>query len=76
MFHLICDVLGLRPLYRPHRNEDALTVARILGRMIKERLCRRKHSRAGRLTWVFESATSYDRAMEILDLEPSRFRFQ
>ena len=75
VFHLICDVLGLRPIYKPHRNEDALTVARILGRMIKERLCRRKHSRTGRLTWVFESATSYERAMQILDLEPVRFRF-
>ena len=75
VFHLICDVLGLKPLYKPHRNEDALTVARLLGRMIKDRLCRRKRSHAGRLTWVFESATSYERAMHILDLEPTRFRF-
>ena len=48
VFHLICDVLGLKPLYKPHRNEDALTVARLLGRMIKDRLCRRNgRTRAG-----------------------------
>ena len=78
VFHLICDVLGLQPIYKPHRNEDAVTVARILGRMIKDRLCRRKHLNAknGRKTWVLESASSYERAMDILELEPARFGFR
>ena len=76
VFHLICDVMGLQPLYKPHRNEDALTVSRILSRMIKDRLCVRKRSHGGRLTWVFDSATSYTRAMDILELEPGRCRFR
>ena len=76
VFHHICDVMGLQPLYKPHRNEDALTVARILSRIIKDRLCRRKRTRGGRLAWVFGSAADYDRAMDILELEPGRCRFR
>jgi len=46
--------------------------------MIKDRLCVRKHLNAknGRKTWVFDSATSYTRAMDILELEPGRCRFR
>ena len=76
VFHLICDVLGLQPIYRPHRNEDAVTVARILGKMIKERLCRRKQARSGRKTWMFDSAAHYEAAMAILDLEPTKCGFR
>ena len=75
MFGLICDLLGLRPLYKPHRNGDAIRVAKLLGRMIKEKLCVRRMGKNGRLMWVFESGESYQFAMEILDREPSNCLF-
>ena len=75
VFGLICDVLGLRPLYKPHRNGDAIRVAKLLGRMIKEKLCVRRMGKNGRLMWVFESGESYQSAMEILDEEPSNCLF-
>ena len=68
-------VLGLRPLYKPHRNGDAIRVAKLLGRMIKEKLCVRRMGKNGRLMWVFESGESYQFAMEILDREPSNCLF-
>ena len=75
VFGLIVDVLGLRPLYKPHRNGDAIRVAKLLGRMIKEKLCVRRMGKNGRLMWVFESGESYQSAMEILDEEPSNCLF-
>ena len=75
VFGLICDLLGLRPLYKPHRNGDAIRVAKLLGRMIKEKLCVRRMGKTGRLMWVFESGESYQFAMEILDREPSNCLF-
>ena len=75
VFGLICDVLGLRPLYKPHRNGDAIRVAKLLGRMIKEKLCVRRMGNSGRLGWVFESADKYRDAMQILDEEPSVCQF-
>ena len=75
VFGLICDLLGLRPLYKPHRNGDAIRVAKLLGRMIKEKLCVRRMGKNGRLMWVFESGESYQFAMEILDREPSNCLF-
>ena len=75
VFGLICDVLGLRPLYKPHRNGDAIRVAKLLGGMIKEKLCVRRMGNSGRLGWVFESADKYRDAMQILDEEPSVCQF-
>ena len=75
VFGLICDVLGLRPLYKPHRNGDAIRVAKLLGRMIKEKLCVRRMGNSGRLGWVFESADNYRDAMQILNEEPSVCQF-
>ena len=75
VFGLICDVLGLRPLYKPHRNGDAIRVAKLLGQMIKEKLCVRRTGPSGRLRWVFESPGSYQSAMEILDRESSNCLF-
>ena len=71
VFGLICDVLALRPLYTPHRNGDAIRVAKLLGRMIKEKLCVRRMGNSGRLGWVFASADKYRDAIQILDEEPS-----
>ena len=34
VYHLIVDVLGLCPKYQPHRNSDAITVARLLSRIL------------------------------------------
>ena len=65
-----CDVL-----YKPHRNGDAIRVAKLLGRMIKEKLCVRRMGNSGRLGWVFESADNYRNAMQILDEEPSVCQF-
>ena len=48
VFGLICDVLGLRPLYKPHRNGDAIRVAKLLGQMRKEKLCVRPTGPGGR----------------------------
>ena len=64
-------VLALRPLYKPHRNGDAIRVAKLLGRMIKEKLCVRRMGNSGRLGWVFASADKYRDAIQILDEEPS-----
>lgn len=77
VYHLICDVLGLCPKYRPHRNQDAMTVARLLSKIIKARLCRRrKGGPRGQLRWEFDSADNYEIALSMLDHEPGAFRFQ
>ena len=77
VWHLIVDVLGLLPRYKPHRNSDAVTVARLLSRMIKDRLCRRcKGGPKGQLRWEFDSAEHYGAGLSILTVEPSAFRFQ
>ena len=76
-YALIVDVLGLLPKYKPHRNADAVTVARLLSRMIKDRLCRRcKGGPRGQLRWEFDSAEHYAAGLSILTIEPSAFRFQ
>ena len=76
VYHLIVDVLGLCPKYQPHRNSDAITVARLLSRMIKDRLCRRRKGPRGQLRWEFFSAEHYRLGLDILNIEPSAFRFQ
>ena len=77
VYHLVVDVLGLCPKYKPHRNTDAVTVARLLSRMIKDRLCmRRKGGLRGQLRWEFDSAEHYGLGLNILNIEPSAFRFQ
>ena len=76
VWHLIVDVLGLQPKYKPHRNSDAVTVARLLSRMIKDRLCRRRKGPKGQLRWEFDSAEHYGAGLSILNVEPSAFRFQ
>ena len=76
VYHLIVDVLGLCPKYKPHRNSDAITVARLLSRMIKDRLCRRRKGPRGQLRWEFDSVEHYGLGLDILNIEPSAFRFQ
>ena len=76
VYHLIVDVLGLCPKYQPHRNSDAITVARLLSRMIKDRLCRRRKGPRGQLRWEFDSVEHYGLGLDILNIEPSAFRFQ
>ena len=76
VWHLIVDVLGLQPKYKPHRNSDAVTVARLLSRMIKDKLCRRRKGPKGQLRWEFDSAEHYGMGLSILNVEPSAFRFQ
>ena len=75
-YALIVDVLGLQPKYKPHRNADAVTVARLLSRMIKDKLCRRRKGPKGQLRWEFDSAEHYAVGLSILTVEPSGFRFQ
>ena len=77
VYHLIVDVLGLCPKYKPHRNADAVTVARLLSQIIKARLCRRrKGGPREQLRWEFDSADNYGIALSMLDNEPGAFRFQ
>ena len=77
VYHLIVDVLGLCPKYRPHRNTDAVTVARLLSRIIRARLCRRcTGGPRGQLRWEFDSADNYGIALSMLNNEPAVFRFQ
>ena len=73
VFGLICDVLALRPLYKPHRNGDAIRVAKLLGRMIKENLCVRQGKAGG--SGGCSRARTNTGTMHILDEEPSNCLF-
>ena len=78
VFFTIRDVLGLDPKYKPHRNVDAVRCAKMMSKMIKQKLCRRGMSVEGKLTWRFNDNQAYELAIKILQLEPENreFRFQ
>jgi hypothetical protein len=78
VFCTIRDVLGLDPKYKPHRNVDAVRCAKLMSKMIKQKLCRRGMSLEGKLTWRFNDNQAYGLAVKILELEPENreFRFQ
>ena len=63
VFVAIRDTLGLAPKYKPHRNVDAVRIANIMSRMIKEKLCKRAKNAEGRLTWRFLDYDAYSRGM-------------
>ena len=78
VFCTIRDALGLDPKYKPHRNVDAVRCAKVMSKMIKQKLCRRGMSLEGKLTWRFNDNQAYGLAVKILELEPENreFRFQ
>ena len=41
VFCTIRDCLGLDPKYKPHRNVDAVRLAKLMSQVIKEKLCKR-----------------------------------
>ena len=69
VFCTIRDVLGLDPKYKPHRNVDAVRCAKVMSKMIKQKLCRRGMSLEGKLTWRFNDNQAYGLAVKILELE-------
>ena len=66
VFCTIRDCLGLDPKYKPHRNVDAVRLAKLLSQMIKEKLCKRALNEEGRLCWRFLDDAAYDTAIETL----------
>ena len=66
VFCTIRDVLGLDPKYKPHRNVDAVRLAKLMSRVIKEKLCKRALNEEGRLCWRFLDDAAYDTAIETL----------
>lgn len=70
VFCTIRDALGLDPRYKPHRNVDAVRCAKLMSRLIKEKLCKRALNEEGRLCWRFLDDATYDAAIEILIDEP------
>ena len=66
VFCTIRDALGLDPRYKPHRNVDAVRCAKLMSRLIKEKLCKRALNEEGRLCWRFLDDATYDAAIEIL----------
>ena len=69
VFITIRDTLCLDPKYKPHRNVDAVRVARLMSRMIKNRLCKRAMNAEGRLTWRFNDMETFDMAIDMLQEE-------
>ena len=76
VFCTIRDVLGLDPKYKPHRNVDAVRCAKLMSKMIKQKLCRRGMTHEGRLTWRFNDNRAYELAVKILELEPENHEFK
>mgnify|MGYP003713730673 FL=1 len=70
VFCTIRDALGLDPRYKPHRNVDAVRCAKLMSRMIKQKLCKRALNEEGRLCWRFLDDATFDAAIEILIDEP------
>ena len=66
VFCTIRDCLGLDPRYKPHRNVDAVRLAKLMSRVIKEKLCKRALNGEGRLCWRFLDDAAYDAAIETL----------
>ena len=64
VFVAVRDTLGLAPKYSPHRNVDAVRIANIMSRMIKEGLCKRAKNAEGRLVWRFLDNGAYHRGMD------------
>ena len=64
VFVAVRDTLGLAPKYKPHRNVDAVRIANIMSRMIKEKLCKRAKNGEGRLVWRFLDNDAYSRGMD------------
>ena len=62
VFGLVCDVLALRQLYKPHRNGDAIRGGEA---------ARQDERRSCACGGVFASADKYRDAIQILDEEPS-----
>lgn len=71
VFCTVRDTLGLDPRYKPHRNVDAVRCAKLMSRLIKEKLCKRAMNEEGRLCWRFLNDATFDAAIEILCEEPS-----
>ena len=69
VFCTIRDCLGLDPKYKPHRNVDAVRLAKLLSKMIKEKLCKRALNEEGRLCWRFIDDAAFDTALVTLRTE-------
>ena len=66
VFSTIMDTLDLDPHYKPHRNADAVRIAKLMSKLIKMKLCKRAMNEDGRLCWRFLDDTAYDTAIETL----------
>ena len=66
VFCTIRDALGLDPKYKPHRNVDAVRIAKLMSKLIKEKLCKRALNEEGRLCWRFLDDAAYDTYIETL----------
>ena len=69
VFCVIRDSLGLDPRYKPHRNVDAVRLAKLMSKLIKMKLCKRALSSDGKLCWRFLDDVAYDIALETLKSE-------
>ena len=66
VFSTIMDTLDLDPRYKPHRNADAVRMAKLMSKLIKMKLCKRAMNEDGRLCWRFLDDKAYDTAIETL----------
>ena len=66
VFSTIMDTLDLDPHYKPHRNADAVRIAKLMSKLIKMNLCKRAMNEDGRLCWRFLDDKAYDTAIETL----------
>ena len=66
VFSTIMDTLDLDPRYKPHRNADAVRMAKLMSKLIKMKLCKRAMNENGRLGWRFLDDKAYEKAIETL----------
>ena len=66
VFSTIMDTLDLDPRYKPHRNADAVRMAKLMSKLIKMKLCKRAMNEHGRLGWRFLDDKAYEKAIETL----------
>ena len=66
VFCVIRDCLGLDPRYKPHRNVDAVRMAKLMSKLIKMKLCKRALSSDGKLCWRFLDDVAYNVALDTL----------
>ena len=66
VFSTIMDTLDLDPRYKPHRNADAVRMAKLMSKLIKMKLCKRAMNEDGRLGWRFLEKKAYDTVIETL----------